>query len=103
MLTICRWTEFATNISIATNLWDTSTRLVGGAFAESSHTIDGLSPQGIFTSGIRDSQAGSLIKVFVYYFFSDAVMLNKISFPTAYRSIITAALSAPEMVGFCKT
>jgi len=57
------WTVFATNVSATAGLSSTSkTRLIGAAFASSSHSsTTGLSPQSILESGILDSNAGSFI------------------------------------------
>ncbi|KAF7975738.1 hypothetical protein HWV62_8721 [Athelia sp. TMB] len=56
------WVKIATNVSAAAGLSSTShTKLIGAAFAGSSHTTSGLSPQGIFAAGILSSKPGKLI------------------------------------------
>lgn len=97
-----RWTTFATNISAAVCLSETSTRFVGGAFAESSHTIDGLSPQGIFTSGILESEAGALINVFVPSSRSCSIIIKPV-YVAESRNITIVAPSAQGAAVSCKT
>jgi len=65
------WTQFATNVSAAAQLSSTSsTKFWGGAFAGSSHTSTGFSPQGIFSNGILNSPAGSLISTISQHHYS---------------------------------
>ena len=60
------WVELATNVSATAGLTPTSsTKLIGGAFAESSHNASGLSPQSIFDAGILQSKPGALITTYV--------------------------------------
>ncbi|PPQ71401.1 hypothetical protein CVT26_011116 [Gymnopilus dilepis] len=57
-----RWVTFATNVSAAAGISKTSsTKFWGGAFAGSSHSTTGFSPQGIFANNILTSAPGSLI------------------------------------------
>ncbi|KDR82276.1 hypothetical protein GALMADRAFT_58958 [Galerina marginata CBS 339.88] len=59
---IQRWTAFATNVTAAAKLSPSSkTKFYGGAFALSSGTTTGFSPQGLITNGILSSPAGALI------------------------------------------
>ena len=62
-----RWVQFATNISVTAGLSKTSfTKLIGGAFAESSHkNTSGFSLQAIFVHGILDTLPGALITMCV--------------------------------------
>ncbi|TFK40176.1 glycoside hydrolase family 79 protein [Crucibulum laeve] len=55
------WIAFATNVSVAAGITPTShTKFWGAAFAGSSHTTSGFSPQAIFSQGILSSAPGSL-------------------------------------------
>ncbi|KAN0093122.1 glycoside hydrolase family 79 protein [Tylopilus felleus] len=57
-----QWIQIATNVSETAGLSETSfTKLIGAAFAGSSHNISGFSPQAIFADGILDTYPGSLI------------------------------------------
>ena len=60
------WVKLATNVSATAGLsWTSSTKLIGGAFADSSHSASGLSPQSIFDAGILKSKPGALITTYV--------------------------------------
>ena len=62
-LTHSRWTTFATNVTKTANaLLGKDVALQGIAFAESSHTSSGFSPEAAFDLGILDSDAGSQVK-----------------------------------------
>ncbi|KZV62776.1 glycoside hydrolase family 79 protein [Peniophora sp. CONT] len=57
------WTTFATNVTKTANaLLGKEVALQGIAFAESSHTTSGFSPQAAFELGILESNAGSQVK-----------------------------------------
>ena len=62
-----RWEEFATNVSKTAGLSKASlTKLIGGAFAGSSHNnISRFSPQAIFAHGILKSYPGDFISTYV--------------------------------------
>lgn len=68
---VSQWTEFAENITAATNgILGMDTPLQGGPFAGSSHTNTGFSPQAIFQQGILSSTAGSQITTFSQHHYS---------------------------------
>lgn len=59
---IFRWIAFATSVSAAANIKaGSTTQFWGAAFADSSHSTSGFSPQAIFNDGILSSAPGSLI------------------------------------------
>ncbi|KAJ7475686.1 glycoside hydrolase family 79 protein [Mycena latifolia] len=64
------WISFATNMSRTANLAGSNTRIWGGAFAESSHSTSGFSPQGIFANGILDSEPGAFINTISQHHYS---------------------------------
>ncbi|KAF8150688.1 glycoside hydrolase family 79 protein [Crassisporium funariophilum] len=65
------WTAFATNVSAAAKLSAASnTKFWGAAFAGSSHTTTGFSPQAIFSEGILSSTPGSLISTISLHHYS---------------------------------
>ncbi|KAF9472125.1 glycoside hydrolase family 79 protein [Pholiota conissans] len=55
------WTTFATNVTAAISSFPISPKFWGGAFAGSSHSTSGFSPQAIFAEGVLSSSAGALI------------------------------------------
>ncbi|PPQ90810.1 hypothetical protein CVT25_012130 [Psilocybe cyanescens] len=58
------WIQFATNVTAAAQLSSsspTSPKFWGAAFAGSSHSTSGFSPQAIFSEGILSSAPGALI------------------------------------------
>ncbi|KDR78988.1 hypothetical protein GALMADRAFT_63807 [Galerina marginata CBS 339.88] len=56
------WITFATNVTAAAKLSSsTTTKFWGAAFAGSSHSTSGFSPQAIFNEGILSSAPGALI------------------------------------------
>ncbi|KAG2145236.1 glycoside hydrolase family 79 protein [Suillus clintonianus] len=69
---VSEWEEFAYNVSITANLSDSSyTKLIGAAFAESSHNnLSGFSPQAIFNLGILESPAGQLVETISQHHYS---------------------------------
>ncbi|KAJ7475688.1 glycoside hydrolase family 79 protein [Mycena latifolia] len=64
------WISFATNMSRTANLAGSNTRIWGGAFADSSHSTSGFSPQGIFANGILDSEPGAFINTISQHHYS---------------------------------
>ncbi|KAF8072084.1 glycoside hydrolase family 79 protein [Lyophyllum atratum] len=65
------WTSFATNVSSAVGISSTShTKFWGGAFALSSHSTSGFSPQSAFSQGLTKSTAGSRIATFSQHHYS---------------------------------
>ncbi|KAF8061826.1 glycoside hydrolase family 79 protein [Lyophyllum atratum] len=65
------WTSFATNITSAAGISATShTKFWGAAFAGSSHSTSGFSPQSAFNSGLTKSTAGSLIATISQHHYS---------------------------------
>ncbi|KAJ7158873.1 glycoside hydrolase family 79 protein [Mycena filopes] len=64
------WITFATNMSRAANLAGSDTRIWGAAFAGSSHTTTGFSPQGIFANNILTSEPGKFITTISQHHYS---------------------------------
>ncbi|KAG5716858.1 hypothetical protein E4T56_gene3419 [Termitomyces sp. T112] len=65
------WTTFATNISAAMGISSSSpTKLWGCAFAGSSHSTTGFSPQSAFQQGLLKSKAGSFISTISQHHYS---------------------------------
>lgn len=57
-----RWTTFATNVSaVVSEFPSISPKFWGAAFAGSSHSTTGFSPQAIFAEGVLSSSAGKSI------------------------------------------
>ncbi|KAG2149006.1 glycoside hydrolase family 79 protein [Suillus bovinus] len=69
---VSEWEKFAHNVSMTANLSQLScTKLIGAAFAESSHNnLSGFSPQAIFNLGILESPAGQLINTISQHHYS---------------------------------
>lgn len=69
---VSEWEHFAYNVSATANLSESSyTKLIGAAFAESSHNnLSGFSPQAIFNLGILESPAGQLIETISQHHYS---------------------------------
>ncbi|KAF8900153.1 glycoside hydrolase family 79 protein [Gymnopilus junonius] len=66
-----QWVSFATNVSAAAGISKTSTtKFWGAAFAGSSHSTTGFSPQGIFANNILSSAPGSLITAISQHHYS---------------------------------
>jgi hypothetical protein len=65
-----RWITFATNLTNTAKLSSSKTRIWGGAFAGSSHTTTGFSPQGIFATGILNSAPGAFIETISQHHYS---------------------------------
>ncbi|KDR78669.1 hypothetical protein GALMADRAFT_244156 [Galerina marginata CBS 339.88] len=77
------WTGYATNITSSLNMG--KTKFWGGAFAATTHTTDGFSPQGIFANGILNSHPGSLMTSFSQHHYSggctpDAPITGKLQY-----------------------
>jgi hypothetical protein len=70
--------------------------------AFSTHDTSGLSPQGLFNSGILESKPGSLIKVYVCRCVTFE-LLTHVFVDTECPNIITVARSARVAAVFCKT
>ncbi|KAJ7034931.1 glycoside hydrolase family 79 protein [Mycena alexandri] len=64
------WITFATNMSLTAKLAGSDTRIWGAAFAESSHTTTGFSPQGIFANNILTSAPGKFINTISQHHYS---------------------------------
>ncbi|KAJ6577181.1 hypothetical protein B0H19DRAFT_1118496 [Mycena capillaripes] len=64
------WITFATNMTRTANLAGSDTRIWGGAFALSSHTSTGFSPQGIFANNILSSEPGRFINTISQHHYS---------------------------------
>ncbi|KAJ6544815.1 glycoside hydrolase family 79 protein [Mycena vulgaris] len=64
------WISFATNMSRTANLASSDTRIWGAAFADSSHTTTGFSPQGIFANNILSSEPGAFINTISQHHYS---------------------------------
>lgn len=64
------WISFATNLTKTANLAGSDTRLWGGAFAGSSHSTTGFSPQGIFANNILSSTPGGFITTISQHHYS---------------------------------
>ncbi|KAJ7104297.1 glycoside hydrolase family 79 protein [Mycena belliarum] len=67
---VSQWISLATNMSRTANLAHSDTKIWGGAFAESSHSTGGFSPQGIFANGILDSEPGAFISTISQHHYS---------------------------------
>ncbi|KAJ7746112.1 glycoside hydrolase family 79 protein [Mycena maculata] len=65
-----QWITYATNLTNTAKLSSSNTRIWGGAFAGSSHTTTGFSPQGIFANGILDSVPGAFIETISQHHYS---------------------------------
>ncbi|KAJ6513350.1 glycoside hydrolase family 79 protein [Mycena sanguinolenta] len=65
-----QWIQFATNMSQTANLANSDTKIWGAAFAGSSHTTTGFSPQGIFANGILNSAPGNFINTISQHHYS---------------------------------
>ncbi|KAI0049009.1 glycoside hydrolase family 79 protein [Auriscalpium vulgare] len=66
-----RWNTFAANVTATANaILKANVPLIGGAFAESSHSTGGFSPQGIFQNGVLSSIGGSQIKTISQHHYS---------------------------------
>ncbi|KAJ6607373.1 glycoside hydrolase family 79 protein [Mycena sp. CBHHK59/15] len=64
------WIIFATNMTRTANLANSDTEIWGAAFAGSSHTTTGFSPQGVFANGILDSEPGAFISTISQHHYS---------------------------------
>ncbi|KAJ7127152.1 glycoside hydrolase family 79 protein [Mycena epipterygia] len=64
------WITFATNMTQTANLAASDTKIWGGAFAGSSHTTTGFSPQGIFANNILTSTPGRFIDTISQHHYS---------------------------------
>ncbi|KAJ7227044.1 glycoside hydrolase family 79 protein [Mycena pura] len=64
------WISFATNLTKTANLAGSDTKLWGGAFAGSSHSTTGFSPQGIFANNILSSTPGGFITTISQHHYS---------------------------------
>ncbi|KAF7374972.1 Glycoside hydrolase family 79 protein [Mycena sanguinolenta] len=71
-----QWIQFATNMSATANLANSDTKIWGAAFAGSSHTTTGFSPQGIFANGILNSVPGKFINTISQHHYSLWVVLR---------------------------
>ncbi|KAJ7494595.1 glycoside hydrolase family 79 protein [Mycena galericulata] len=71
-LDFLEWITFATNMTKTANLASpgSDTNIWGGAFAGSSHSTTGFSPQGIFANGILDSEPGAFITTISQHHYS---------------------------------
>lgn len=101
---IVRWTTFANNVSatISSEFPDISPKFWGAAFAGSSHSTTGFSPQAIFAEGVLTSPAGKLISTYAIYLMK-TLRLELIRQTLAvYPSITIAVLSVPETVACYK-
>ncbi|KAJ7178604.1 glycoside hydrolase family 79 protein [Mycena crocata] len=67
---ISQWITFATNMTRTANLAGSDTRIWGGAFADSSHSSSGFSPQGIFANNILKSEPGRFINTVSQHHYS---------------------------------
>ncbi|KAF5382078.1 hypothetical protein D9615_004232 [Tricholomella constricta] len=66
-----QWTSFATNVTSALGISSTSTtKFWGAAFAGSSHSTSGFSPQSVFNQGLLSSTAGSFISTISQHHYS---------------------------------
>jgi len=66
-----QWTSFAVNVSAAVPITlNSSVKFWGGAFAGSSHTTTGFSPQGLFSNGILSSTQGKEINTISQHVYS---------------------------------
>ncbi|KZV62775.1 glycoside hydrolase family 79 protein [Peniophora sp. CONT] len=109
------WTKFATNVTKTANaLLGKEVALQGIAFAESSHTTSGFSPEAAFKLGILNSDAGSQVKWISQHHYSGSFcsgsesllqnLMNKASIRgnvTAFSPDISAAhaLGLPYVFG----
>ncbi|KAJ7637653.1 glycoside hydrolase family 79 protein [Mycena polygramma] len=64
------WITFATNMTRTANLAGSDTKLWGAAFADSSHSTSGFSPQGIFANNILSSEPGKFINTISQHHYS---------------------------------
>ncbi|KAJ7674198.1 hypothetical protein B0H17DRAFT_1208221 [Mycena rosella] len=64
------WITFATNMTRTAHLAGSNTRFWGGAFALSSHSSTGFSPQGIFANNILSSEPGGFITTISQHHYS---------------------------------
>ncbi|KIK70061.1 glycoside hydrolase family 79 protein [Collybiopsis luxurians FD-317 M1] len=68
---VLQWASFATNVSAAVPIGpNTSTKFWGGAFAGSSHSTTGFSPQGLFANGILSTAPGKQINTISQHIYS---------------------------------
>ncbi|KJA26227.1 glycoside hydrolase family 79 protein [Hypholoma sublateritium FD-334 SS-4] len=69
---VSEWTTFANNVSatIIAEFPDISPKFWGAAFAGSSHSTTGFSPQAIFAEGVLTSPAGKLISTISEHHYS---------------------------------
>ncbi|KAJ7216001.1 glycoside hydrolase family 79 protein [Mycena pura] len=65
-----QWITYATNLTNTAKLSSSKTRIWAGAFAESSHSTTGFSPQGIFANGILNSVPGAFIETISQHHYS---------------------------------
>ncbi|KZP27312.1 glycoside hydrolase family 79 protein [Athelia psychrophila] len=93
------WVNIATNVSSAAGLSSTSsTKLIGAAFASSSHTTTGMSPQGIFAAGILKTKPGALITTISQHHYSGSFcsgngdLLQNLMTKSTIRSNLTSFL-----------
>ncbi|THV07040.1 glycoside hydrolase family 79 protein [Dendrothele bispora CBS 962.96] len=94
-----QWTDFAQNVSVAAGINSTSdVKFWGGAFAESSHSGSGFSPQGMFSNGILNSSEGKLIGTVSQHHYSgsfrpgDSGLLQDLMTKSTIRSNLTMFL-----------
>ncbi|TDL23702.1 glycoside hydrolase family 79 protein [Rickenella mellea] len=72
------WTKFANNVSqVAGVSTSSSVKFLGGSFAESSHKTGSFSPQGLFDSGILNSDPGKLITTISQHHYSGSFCSGK--------------------------
>jgi hypothetical protein len=92
----------AVNVSAAANLSSTShTKFIGCAFALSSYTTTGFSPQAAIASGLLDSAPGSLITEYV---FSQCFLVqpNLMKPDSGSRNTIIVDLIVKGAAAFCR-
>ncbi|KII84460.1 glycoside hydrolase family 79 protein [Plicaturopsis crispa FD-325 SS-3] len=68
---VAQWTTFAANVSAAAGInADSRVKFVGAAFAESTRTTSGFSPQSAFKAGLLDSPSGAQVKLISQHHYS---------------------------------
>ncbi|KAI0059203.1 hypothetical protein BV25DRAFT_1908823 [Artomyces pyxidatus] len=66
-----KWETFASNVTATANrILKTKVPIIGAAFASSSHSTSGFSPQAIIQNGILNSTGGSQIKIISQHHYS---------------------------------
>ncbi|KAF5380765.1 hypothetical protein D9757_007088 [Collybiopsis confluens] len=87
-----QWASFATNVSATVPISpSTSIKFWGGAFAGSSHTTTGFSPQGLFANGILSTTPGKQINTISQHLYSGSGQGCTTAITTCIQNLMSKA------------